>query len=156
MSSELAQPVIDTHVIVRDGDKILFSQRGGPYGHGRWHMPSGKLDGGEALTVGAARELEEETGLVVAPQDLRLVQVVHHHQDEEIDRIGFFFEATQWTGSPVNREPAKCMALEWFTAHELPDDIIEYPEAGLLGYLGREGQVAYLNSPGLLVEHDWK
>ncbi|MGQ4344108.1 NUDIX hydrolase [Streptomyces sp. SAS_275] len=147
MSSELAQPVIDTHVIVRDGDKILFSQRGGPYGHGRWHMPSGKLDQGEELSKGAARELSEETGLDVDPEHLRLVQVVHHQQSPEISRIGFFFEATRWTGTPVNREPTKCMALEWFTVHELPDDIIEYPEAGLRGYL---------DDVGTLVEHNWK
>ncbi|WP_405914555.1 NUDIX domain-containing protein [Streptomyces sp. NBC_00728] len=147
MSSEPAQPVIDTHVIVRDGDKILFSQRGGPYGHGRWHMPSGKLDQGEELSSGAARELSEETGLEVDPAHLRLVQVVHHQQSKEISRIGFFFEATQWTGSPVNREPAKCMALEWFTVHDLPEDIIEYPEAGLRGYL---------DDAGTLVEHNWK
>ncbi|MET7390485.1 NUDIX domain-containing protein [Streptomyces sp. NPDC005529] len=147
MSSELAQPVIDTHVIVRDGDKILFSQRGGPYGHGRWHMPSGKLDQGEELSKGAARELSEETGLDVDPEHLRLVQVVHHQQSPEISRIGFFFEATKWAGTPVNREPTKCMALEWFTVHELPDDIIEYPEAGLRGYL---------DTAGTLVEHNWK
>ncbi|MFF3404381.1 NUDIX domain-containing protein [Streptomyces sp. NPDC002659] len=73
-----AQPVIDTHVIVRDGDKLLFSQRGGPYGYGRWHMPSGKLDQGQPLPVGAARELYEETGITVDPAHLRLVQVVHH------------------------------------------------------------------------------
>ncbi|MEY2245965.1 NUDIX domain-containing protein [Streptomyces sp. BF23-18] len=147
MSSEPAQPVIDTHVIVRDGDKILFSQRGGPYGHGRWHMPSGKLDQGEELSYGAARELSEETGLEVDPAHLRLVQVVHHQQSKEISRIGFFFEATQWTGNPVNREPAKCMALEWFTVYDLPEDIIEYPEAGLR---------SYLDDAGTLVEHNWK
>ncbi|MET7664390.1 NUDIX domain-containing protein [Streptomyces sp. NPDC058430] len=146
MSSELAQPVIDTHVIVRDGDKILFSQRSG-YGRNRWHMPSGKLDRGEELTTGAARELAEETGLEVDPKNLRLVQVVHHHQDAEMDRLGFFFEATEWTGEVVNREPAKCLALQWFTVHELPDDVIEYPEAGLLGYL---------NDSGPLVEHNWQ
>ncbi|MGW6260973.1 hypothetical protein [Streptomyces sp. NPDC055085] len=50
-------------------------------------------------------------------------------------------------GTPINREPTKCMALEWFTVHELPDDIIEYPEAGLRGYL---------DDVGKLVEHNWK
>ncbi|WP_318658270.1 hypothetical protein [Streptomyces triticiradicis] len=30
----MAQPVIDIHVIVRDGDEILFSQCGGPDGMG--------------------------------------------------------------------------------------------------------------------------
>ncbi|BCL31499.1 NUDIX domain-containing protein [Streptomyces aurantiacus] len=147
MSGQPAQPVIDTHVFVRDGDKILFSQRGGPYGHGRWHMPSGKLDEGEPLAVGAARELREETSLVVDPAHLRLVQVVHHRQSEDVGRIGFFFETTKWDGQPVNQEPEKCLALQWFTIHDLPNDIIEYPEAGLLGYLSESDP---------LVEHGWQ
>ncbi|MCX2968610.1 MULTISPECIES: NUDIX hydrolase [Streptomyces] len=147
MSAQPAQPVIDTHVIVRDGDRILFSQRNGPYGHGRWHMPSGKLDHGEPLTDGAARELFEETGLTVAPAHLRLVQVVHHRQSDRMERIGFFFEATAWDGEPTNREPEKCMGVGWFTVHELPDDIIEYPLAGLLGYL---------NEDALLNQHGWQ
>ncbi|MER7688687.1 NUDIX domain-containing protein [Streptomyces sp. NPDC097610] len=147
MTGYPAQPVIDTHVILRDGDKILFSQRGGAYGYGRWHMPSGKLDQGEPLPVGAARELYEETGITVDPAHLRLVQVVHHRQSQDVERIGFFFEATKWEGQPVNKEPEKCMALEWFTVHDLPDDIIEYPEAGLNGYLSE-------SSP--LVEHGWQ
>ncbi|MFF3350719.1 NUDIX domain-containing protein [Streptomyces sp. NPDC002779] len=147
MSGEPATPVIDTHVIVRDGDKILFSQRGGPYGYGRWHMPSGKLDRGEPLPTGAARELFEETGITVDPDDLQLVQVVHHRQDDDIERIGFFFEALTWEGEPVNKQPDKCLALTWFTAHDLPGDIIEYPDAGLLGYLDKGGP---------LTVHNWK
>ncbi|MFI5474617.1 NUDIX domain-containing protein [Streptomyces cacaoi] len=139
MGGQPAAPVIDTHVMLCDGDKILLSQRGGPYGHGRWHMPSGKLDQGEPLPDGAARELFEETGITVDPTDLELVQVVHHRQDDEVERIGFFFLAVEWEGEPVNKEPEKCMALTWFTVHELPKDIIEYPQAGLLGYLKGTG-----------------
>ncbi|MEU1466043.1 NUDIX domain-containing protein [Streptomyces sp. NPDC005727] len=146
MSPQPAQPIIDTHVILRDGDRILLSQRGGAYGYGRWHLPSGKLDQGEPLAVGAARELFEETGVTVEPAELDLVQVVHHRQADHVERIGFFFEALTWQGEPVNREPDKCLALTWFTAHELPDDIIEYPRAGLLGYL---------NGTGPLVQHAW-
>jgi len=147
MSGQPAAPVIAAHVILRDGDKILLSKRGGPYGHGRWHMPSGKLDHSEPLPEGAARELSEETGVTVDPTALRLVQVVHHRQTDDVERIGFFFEALQWEGEPVNKEPDKCMALTWFTVHELPDDIIEYPRAGLLGYL--EGT-------GPLTTHNWR
>ncbi|MFJ7258745.1 NUDIX domain-containing protein [Streptomyces globosus] len=142
-----ATPLIDTHVILRDGDKILLSQRGGPYGYGRWHAPSGKLDAGEPLTVGAARELREETGVEVDPAHLRLVHIVHHKQSPEVERIGLFFEATEWDGVPVNREPEKCLDLRWWAVHELPDDIIEYPAAGLLGYLRGDDQA--------LTEHGW-
>ncbi|MEU6245687.1 NUDIX domain-containing protein [Streptomyces sp. NPDC047024] len=147
MSGQPAQPVIDTHVILRDGEKILLSQRGGPYGHGDWHLPSGKLDQGEPLTHGAARELREETGVLVDPDDLRLVQVVHHRQSDIVERIGFFFEATKWQGNPENKEPEKCLALQWFTDHDLPGNIIAYPEAGLRGYLA--------HNP-LLSEHNWQ
>ncbi|MDX3855386.1 NUDIX hydrolase [Streptomyces sp. AK02-01A] len=147
MSAKPATPVIDTHVFLRDGDKMLLSQRGGPYGYGRWHAPSGKLDEGEPMTVGAARELFEETGVAVDPANLRLVHIVHHRQSEDIERVGFFFEATEWHGEPINREPDKCLGLEWFSVHELPEDIIEYPEAGLLGYL---------NGTGPLTEHGWR
>ncbi|MFE1206310.1 NUDIX domain-containing protein [Streptomyces sp. NPDC058762] len=147
MSGQPATPVIDTHVLLCDGDKLLLSQRGGPYGRGRWHLPSGKLDEGEPLTVGAARELWEETGVTVDPAHLRLTQVVHHQQGGDGERIGFFFRATEWEGEPVNREPEKCLQLAWFTTHDLPEDIIEYPAAGLHGSL---------SSPGSLVEHNWE
>ncbi len=68
------------HLILRDGDKILLSQRGGPYGYGQWHAPSGKLDPSEPLTVATAREAYEETGVIVDPEHIRLVHTVHHHQ----------------------------------------------------------------------------
>ncbi|MEW1653954.1 NUDIX domain-containing protein [Streptomyces sp. NPDC093707] len=145
-STSIAAPVIDTHVVLRDGDKILLSQRSGPYGHGRWHMPSGKLDQGEPLREGAARELHEETGVVVDPEYLRLVQTVHHKQSTTVERIGFFFEATMWEGTPANREPTNCLHLDWFAIYDLPTDIIEYPLAGLLGYL---------DSTSHLTEHGW-
>lgn len=146
MNPAPAQPVIDTHVILRDGDKLLLSQRGGPYGYGRWHLPSGKLDRGESMSAGAARELLEETGVSVDPQHLRLAHVVHHQQGDDGERIGFFFVTTEWNGEPVNREPTKCLGLEWFSVHELPEDIIEYPKEGLLGYLKDHGG---------LTEHGW-
>ncbi|MEU6889741.1 NUDIX domain-containing protein [Streptomyces viridosporus] len=146
MSGQPAQPIIDTHVLLRDGEKILLSQRGGPYGYRRWHLPSGKLDQGETLTAGAVRELFEETGVRTTPDHLQLLHVVHH-QENGSERIGFFFTATEWEGTPTNKEPDKCLALEWFADHDLPEDIIEYPGAGLRGCL---------NQSGTLTLHGWQ
>ncbi|MFF8618247.1 NUDIX domain-containing protein [Streptomyces sp. NPDC015350] len=146
MTPQVAHPVIDVHVILRTGDKVLLSQRGGEYGHGRWHLPSGKLDEGEPLTVGAARELMEEVGVSVDPGRLRLVHTVHHKQSPTVCRIGFFFEAVEWVGEPYNREPDKCLSVAWHSVHDLPEDIIEYPAAGLHHYL---------DGGGPLTEHGW-
>lgn len=141
MTNMTTSPIIDVHVILCDGEKILLSQRVGPYGHGMWHAPSGKLDPGETITAAAVRETSEETGVDVAAEELRLVHTVHHHQGAGApDRIGFFFEARTWQGEPTNREPDKCLQLAWFTVHDLPEQLIPYPAAGLHAYLaGRTG-----------------
>jgi 8-oxo-dGTP diphosphatase len=45
---------------------------GGPF----WNVPSGRVERGETPAEGAARELAEETGLVVAPEELVVVSTV--------------------------------------------------------------------------------
>jgi ADP-ribose pyrophosphatase YjhB (NUDIX family) len=50
-------------VCVRDG-RLLLVRRARPPAAGRWALPGGKLEPGEALAAAVARELVEETGLV--------------------------------------------------------------------------------------------
>ncbi|MFJ5121884.1 NUDIX domain-containing protein [Kitasatospora sp. NPDC088548] len=135
-----ARPIVDVHVLVRDGEKLLLTQRA-VYGRGQWHAPSGKADKpGETLAEAAARELQEEVGLSVDPADLVLLHTVIHHQgDGTPDRYGLFYEAHGWTGEPENREPEKCMDVRWFAEHELPEDLIPYPGAGIHGALTNPG-----------------
>lgn len=127
--------IIDVHVLLVRGDELLLIERRGSYGGGMWHLPSGKLDADESVLAAAVREAREEVGVHVEPDDLRHVHTVHVAGSGPVPRLGMFFEARNWVGEPVNREPEKCSAVEWFPVDALPDDVIPYPLAGIRAYL---------------------
>ena len=59
-------PVVAVGAIVFDAEgRVLLIERGTPPGVGLWTLPGGKLEGAETLAQGVAREVREETGLVV-------------------------------------------------------------------------------------------
>ena len=62
-------------VVVRSGSEVLLVRRGGEPFKGCWALPGGFMEMDETIEHCAVRELEEETGLRFAEQDLRLVGV---------------------------------------------------------------------------------
>jgi 8-oxo-dGTP diphosphatase len=56
-------------VIVRDG-RILLVRRARPPGRGLFSLPGGVVEAGETLKQAVAREVHEETGLTVEPEQL--------------------------------------------------------------------------------------
>ena len=126
--------LVDAHVmLVRDGE-LLLTRRRGSYGDGMWHLPSGKLDAGESVLDAAVREAREEVGVLIDPVDFQHVHTVHATAADQEPRLGLFFETRRWEGEPVNREPDKCSAVEWFRLDALPENVIAYPLAGIRGY----------------------
>jgi 8-oxo-dGTP diphosphatase len=68
-----SQPVVGVGgVVVRDG-RVLLIQRGQEPLKGRWVIPGGRVELGETLEEAVAREVLEETGLVVRPREVVLV-----------------------------------------------------------------------------------
>ena len=63
--SRLTVPCVGA-VVVHEG-RLLLVQRGHEPGRGLWSVPGGRLEPGETLEKGCAREVLEETGLVVMP-----------------------------------------------------------------------------------------
>jgi len=59
-------PIVAVGAIVYDrSGRVLLIERGRPPGAGSWSVPGGKVESAETLAQALAREVREETGLVV-------------------------------------------------------------------------------------------
>lgn len=89
--------------LIKQGDKYLFQKRiNTGYCDGYYLLPGGHVDAGETVLQAAVRELREELGIRVLPNDLtfKLVHPLNTH-------IVFFFEVQKYTGTISNQEPDK-------------------------------------------------
>lgn len=117
---------IDLHLILRDehGRVLLGQRQNTGWADGLLGLPSGHLEDGESATAGVAREAEEEVGVLVKTDNLRLVHLMHHRTSS--GRVALFFEARDWSGEVVNREPDKCTGWS-FTDPADPDaNVVPY------------------------------
>lgn len=108
-------------VIIKRGDKILFIQRQHTgYADGMYCMPGGHVEAGESFSSAALREVAEEVGLHLHPEDLHPVFTMQRKQNAEDIRIAIIFEATHWYGEPRSLEPDRHGPVTWYDADNLP------------------------------------
>ncbi len=77
-------PLVGVGAVVVDEGRVLLVRRGREPLKGQWSLPGGLLELGESLTAGVAREVLEETGLVVEPIELIELLDRIHHQEERV------------------------------------------------------------------------
>lgn len=112
-------------VLQRPSGEIYFLRRFNTgYGDGLFTVPSGHVEADEAVTRAAAREIQEESGVKVQPEDLKMIHVMHRFEGDE--RIDFFFLVTQWNGEPHVAEPDKSDADLWVFPQQLPENTVGY------------------------------
>lgn len=120
--------VTAVHVILVDPNngRVLLTRRAGTgYEDGCWSLPAGHLDGAEPARSAAAREVREETGVTVDPDDLLFLHVMHRLTPDD-ERTDYFFQANRWQGEPSITEPDKCDAQMWADLAGLPDNTVPY------------------------------
>ena len=131
MPTQRHASIVDVHVILRRGGRILLLRRAGDtYASGQLCLPSGHMEEGESILAAAARETLEETGITLNPETIRHVLSIHQRNPgTRHARIGFAFTPGTWDGEPVNTEPHKHSELVWADPARLPLDTVGYAAA---------------------------
>ncbi|QLH80859.1 NUDIX domain-containing protein [Halosimplex pelagicum] len=104
---------------LHDGDSVLLIERAIEPDLGAWAVPGGILEVDEPARVGAARELEEETGLAVDPDALTLVRTgfdIDDPDDGSYLSICFAVDRDETTGT-VDPGP-ECADARWWPVVE--------------------------------------
>ena len=71
-------PLVGVGAVVVHEGRVLLVRRGSEPLKGHWTLPGGVLEVGETLVEGVAREVREETGLLVEPLELvELLDRIH-------------------------------------------------------------------------------
>ena len=118
--------------LLRRQQVLLLRRRNTGYEDGNYSVPAGHLDGGEQVIQAAIREVREEVGIEIAPEDLDVVRIMPRQAEDE--RIDFFIVARRWDGEPRNCEPDKCDQLYWVDIDKLPGNVIPYVRRALENY----------------------
>jgi len=116
-------PMVVVTCFVASGPRLLWIRRALPPKAGLWAIPGGYLEGGEGLAEGAARELREETGIVLAPERLQLYMT---GTLTFINQIYVGFRAT--VDSDFSLPGAESLDCGFFSRDECPWDQVAYPE----------------------------
>lgn len=134
MIERVRMPVAVHVLLLRGEDVLLLRRYNTGYEDGDFSVPAGHLDGGETVIEAGVHEVREETGVLIPPGELHIVQVMHRFAGEE--RIDYFLTATQWSGQISNREPEKCDLLAWFPLDGLSENTIPYIAYGIQCWRG--------------------
>lgn len=117
-------------IMLKRGNEVLFGLRHEDpekasselRGEGTWTFPGGKVDLGETIQTSIIRELEEETGIQISKDSLRIISIRDNIKgDAHFLTAGFL--CTDFSGEPEVKEPDEIVEWKWFSLDELPENI---------------------------------
>ena len=111
-------------VIENKQQQVLLHQRGDNH---LWCVPGGSAEEGLDFIATAVKELNEETGLTVAPQDLTafaslsdpLVNTLRYPNGDVSHYFVLCFWATRWQGE-LKSDGVETLNLDFFAPHQIP------------------------------------
>ena len=131
--SKYWKPSLTTDVVLISGHEkarrhVLLIRRKNPPYRGCWAFPGGFLDEGETLKQCAVRELEEETGVKLDQDRLRLLLVADDPERDSRSRVisvVYLAEGRREEFSPEAASDAD--EVRWFPLDDLPPLAFDHP-----------------------------
>ncbi|MCI3919448.1 NUDIX domain-containing protein [Paenibacillus sp. TRM 82003] len=114
------------HVLFyRDDEVLLLKRQNTGFEDGKWSVVAGRMDGNEEVIAAAIREAKEESGVIIHPEQISIVGIMHR-KNTSSEWVDFFLKVESWENEIVNVEPEKCEELKWFNRDALPEDMVPY------------------------------
>ncbi len=115
--------------VLRKGDEVLLSRRFNTGIDDGWYVcPMGGVEEGETPKEALCREMAEEIGIEIQPENLRLLHVMYRlhplKDGGSFTQADFFFTADTYEGVVVNLEPDKCDELSFYPMEKLPPNVV--------------------------------
>ncbi|MGW2780380.1 NUDIX hydrolase [Streptomyces populi] len=121
--------IIGVHLHLQDEHgRILLGLRhpDSAYAGDQWHFLAGHCERETAIGC-LVREAREEAGLIIEPDDVELVHVVHLVDPPPArPRVQLVFRARYWSGTPRVMEPDRCVEWRWWNPKDLPAAVVPY------------------------------
>jgi 8-oxo-dGTP diphosphatase len=122
-------------IVVNDKGEILIGKRKNshaPY----YSIPGGHMEIGETFTQCAAREMEEETGIIIRnPEVIAITNNLVTFQESGKHYISVALLVTDFTGNAELKEPDKCEGWLWINPKEVPNPQFDASEQSIQCYL---------------------
>ena len=125
-SKTRALPVIVGYVlayVIKDNKVLLIYRTNTGFADNKYGLIGGKIEENESARQAVIRELNEEIGITVKPEDARLVHVMSF-QGQTRPCMSLIFAIKSWQGEPYNKEIDKHGHIAWFSLDNLPETII--------------------------------
>lgn len=115
-----SQVAVKAVILNPDNKALIMNEKG------RWQAPGGRLEPGEQLKEGLAREVYEETGI----EDLEIGEAVHVDEwfavpeDKRVHIVAIFYKCRTKTNQ-IKLEPMEHEDYAWVTLADLKNYVIE-------------------------------
>lgn len=126
-------------LLMRDNKFLLQRRANTGWNDGKWNLVGGHIENEENIKQCIIREAKEELNIDIDYTELEIVHCMQHKTDRQT--MQFYVACKKWRGTPkimpelVNGKTVyKADKLDWFTAKDLPEDIIPSAKQAILNF----------------------